>query len=38
MSAADTIRHVAWNGQVMTAGQRGELLIQSLDVRNCSPA
>lgn len=26
MSAADTIRRVVWNGQVMTAGQRGELL------------
>jgi len=25
MSAADTIRRVVWNGQVMTAGQRGEL-------------
>lgn len=26
MSAAETIRRVVWNGQVMTAGQRGELL------------
>jgi len=26
MTAADTIRRVVWNGQVMTAGQRGELL------------
>ncbi|QAU32751.1 chemotaxis protein CheW [Janthinobacterium sp. 17J80-10] len=25
MTAADTIRRVVWNGQVMTAGQRGEL-------------
>lgn len=25
MSAAETIRRVVWNGQVMTAGQRGEL-------------
>ncbi|HTH45139.1 MAG TPA: chemotaxis protein CheW [Oxalicibacterium sp.] len=26
MSAAETIRRVVWNGQVMTAGQNGELL------------
>ncbi|GIZ53085.1 chemotaxis protein CheW [Noviherbaspirillum aridicola] len=26
MTAADTIRRVVWNGQVMTAGQRGELM------------
>ncbi len=26
MTAADTIRRVVWNGQVMTAGQRGDLL------------
>ncbi|WP_082583873.1 chemotaxis protein CheW [Noviherbaspirillum sp. Root189] len=26
MTAADTIRRVVWNGQVMTAGQHGELL------------
>ncbi|NEX63577.1 chemotaxis protein CheW [Noviherbaspirillum galbum] len=26
MTAADTIRRVVWNGQVMTAGKRGELL------------
>lgn len=26
MTAAETIRRVVWNGQVMTAGQRGELL------------
>lgn len=26
MRAAETIRRVVWNGQVMTAGQRGELL------------
>jgi len=26
MSAAETIRRVVWNGQVMTAGQSGELL------------
>ncbi len=26
MGAADTIRRVVWNGQVMTAGQNGELL------------
>jgi len=26
MTAADTIRRVVWNGQVMTAGRRGELM------------
>ena len=26
MTAADTIRRVVWNGQVMTAGRRGELV------------
>lgn len=26
MTATDTIRRVGWNGQVMTAGQHGELL------------